>query len=191
MLTTTPLISRLVPPIQPIHPIPQVSLQENLKNPFRSGRVDISVGKTTYEHLTQAFIMIDHLDWLFRLKPSFVMLFPSEKALQKDGDRTNITVLYPKEADTNVEFNILSEGRAYLSTYFFGEPKEDRTFDFFFRFFEVGFRMTAFEDLDKSIFRLYEGTEISISSEKYKHPSILSGDTGGELKVRARVSRKN
>lgn len=185
MLVLSPLIQRCAPPP------PVVTLQENIPNPFRTGKVTVSVGKTTYENLTQAFIMLDKLDWLFRLKPSFVMLFPSEKALREDGDKTNTTIIYPKVADTEMDFNILTEGKAHLTTYFFGEPKKGRTFDLYFRFFEIGFRLTDFTGLEKSIFRFYEGTEISISSETYKHPTIITGNTGDEFKCRARVTRKN
>ena len=186
------LISHNTTKVQPVFPVQnKVMVQENVVNPFRSGTVKISVGKTTYQRLTQAFIMIDNLDWLFRLKPSFVMLMPSEKALLNNGDRTNIVILYPRYADQELEFNVLSKGKASLRTYFFGEPKEDRMFDLFFRFFETGFKLSHFEGLEKSIFKFHNGTELKISSEKYRHPTIITGNTNGEFKVNARISREN
>ena len=170
-------------------PLVFYDLQENIVNPFRSGKVKISVGKTSYEGLTQTFVMIDELSWLFRLKPSFVMLFPSEKALNTQGG-TNVNIIYPKYADKNMEFNVLSSGTADLRTYFFGEPKEDRSFDMYYRFFEVGFKLFNFKGLDDSLLKLKSSTEISISSKDYEHPSFVSGKTE-KFKVRARASRKN
>ena len=78
-------------------------LNENIINPLRTspGRVNISVGKTTYDKFTQYFLMIDNLAWLFRLDPSFVMLFPSYKALSKDGDTTNCTKIIVQKIKYN------------------------------------------------------------------------------------------
>lgn len=132
--------------------------------------------------------MIDELAWIFRLKPSFVMLFPDEKALTSPGDKTNTTILYPKYADQDLEFNVLSSGRAKLKTYFLGEPKEGRLFDIYFRFFETGFRLTNFTGLEDSIFKLTNKTELSISSEDYKHPSFVTGKTK-QFKVNGRIQR--
>lgn len=165
---------------------------ENIINPIRThiGRAKISVGKTTYDKLPQYFIMIDDLAWLFRVSPSFVMLFPSAADLDKDGDSANTFLVYPKYADKNLEFNVMAKGTADMRTYFFGEPKEGRLFDMFYRLFETGFKLYNFEGLEKSPLKLTSKTEISISSKDYEHPSIVSGDTK-KFKVRARVSRKN
>lgn len=79
---------------------------ENIINPLRNhiGKANISIGKTTYDKLTQFFIMIDNLAWLFKLSPSFVMLFPSEKALAKDGDNTNCTKIIVQKIKTIFNF---------------------------------------------------------------------------------------
>ena len=55
-----------------------IILNENIINPLRSGSIEISVGRTSIDGLGQASIMLDKMDWVFRLKPSFVMVFPSE-----------------------------------------------------------------------------------------------------------------
>lgn len=167
-------------------------LSENIINPLRTslGRVKISIGKTTYDKLTQSFLMINNLAWLFRLDPSFVMLFPSEKALSKDGDNTNCTIFYPKYADKNLEFNVQAKGTADMRTYFFGEPKEGRSFDMYYRLFETGFKLYNFKGLENSPLKLTGNTEISISSKDYEHPSFPGGNTK-HFKTRARVSRKN
>lgn len=165
---------------------------ENVINPLRThlGRAKISIGKTTYDKLPQYFIMIDNLSWLFRVSPSFVMLFPSAADLAKDGDSANTFIVYPKYADKNLEFNVLAKGTADMRTYFFGEPKEGRFMDFYYRLFETGFKLYNFEGLEKSPLKLKPETEISISSKDYEHPSFPSGDTK-HFKVRARVTRKN
>ena len=167
-------------------------LSENIINPLRTspGKVNISVGRTTYDKFTQYFLMIDNLSWLFRLDPSFVMLFPSYKALSKDGDTTNCTIIYPKYADKNLAFNVDAKGTADMRTYFFGEPKEGRFMDMYYRLFETGFKLYNFKGLDDSPLKLTSKTEISISSKDYEHPSFPSGDTK-RFKTRARVNRKN
>lgn len=165
-------------------------LEENIKNPLRSGKVKISIGKTTYKDRSSTFLMIDNLAWMFRFNPSFVLIFPTEKALQKDDDMTNATLIYPKFASKNMEFNKLHNGTAYLTTYFFGEPKEDRSFDWFYRFSEYGFRLSDFKGLEDSILKLNSDTTLHISSRDYEHPTFVSGETK-DFKVYARVNRKN
>lgn len=165
-------------------------LSENISNPLRSGKVKISVGKTSNNQLTQYYIMIDDLDWLMRLKPSFVMLFSDESVFSHSGDKTNTIVVYPRYANKNMEFTTLAKGTADLTTYFFGNPKDNRTFDWYYRLFEIGFKLTNFKGLEKAIFKLGKNTIVNITSKDYKHPDIFTGKTS-KFKIRARVSREN
>lgn len=169
-----------------------ITLTENLLfNPFRSGRIDISVAKTTFEGHTVTCLILDNLEWLFKLKPSFAMIIPSEKALDKDGASTNSIIIYPKFARNNMNFKILSRGTAKVQTDFFGTPKKDRLFDFYFRFFETGFELTDFKGLEDSDLKLTPSTKLEITSSQYKHPKMTNGDYGdkSDFKVYARVKR--
>lgn len=165
------------------------TITENILVPWRTGNVDISIGKTSYNGLTQCFLMIDNLSWLFRLKPSFVFLFPSFKSLSNDGSKTNIEIFYPRYADKNMEFKKLNSGTASLKTYFFGHPKDDRSFDFYYRFFENGFTLTNFKNLDSSELNLTSETSLEISSKDYKDPDFMSGNNT-KFKIKARIQRK-
>lgn len=89
-----------------------------------------------------------------------------------------------------MEFNVIAKGTADMRTYFFGEPKEGRTFDMYYRLFETGFKLYNFEGLENSPLKLTSETEISISSKDYEHPKFSTGETL-RFKVRARVNRKN
>ena len=169
-----------------------ITLTENLLyNPFRSGRIDISVAKTTFEGHTVTCLILDNMEWLFKLKPSFVMILPSEKALDRDGSSTNTTIIYPKFAQKNMNFKILSRGSARVKSDFFGTAKEGRTFDFYYRFFETGFELTEFEGLENSDLKLKPKTKLEVSSSDYSHPSMITGNYGKEsdFKVFARVKR--
>lgn len=163
---------------------------ENVINPIRSGSIKLSVGRTTYNDHTYAYIMMDNLDWIFRFKPSFVMLFPSEESLNSENKKSNAIIVYPKNASRRMEFNELGSGTAKLKTYFFGNEKKDRAFDLYYRFFEIGFTLSKIDNLDKSIFKLNKNTIIEISSEDYTHPTVFTGKTD-ELIASARVVRVN
>lgn len=166
-------------------------LNENIVNPFRSGKVSIKIGTTTYKNLNHDFIMLDNMEWLFKLKPSFVILLPKNSDITKKNSKLNVEIIYPKQASTKMNFNIVSSGSADLNTYFFGNEKEDRSFDFYYRFFETGFTLTNFQNLEKSPLKFSNNTKLSISSQEYRHPSIVTGDTNGVFSVNARLNRIN
>lgn len=167
-----------------------IVLEENVVNPLRSGSIDISVGRTTTNGLGQAYIMLDNMEWVFRLKPSFVMIFPSEESINRKNSRSNATIIYPKHAGKEMEFDEFAKGTARLKTYFFGNDKTSRQFDLYYRFFEIGFSIDKISGLDKSIFRLNADTKLEISSSNYVHPSIVLGKTP-DIIASARVVRYN
>ena len=167
-----------------------IILSENVVNPLRTGSIKVSVGRTTTDGLSQAYIMLDDMEWVFRLKPSFVMLFPSEESINRKNAKTNATIVYPKYANKNMEFEEFASGTASLKTYFFGNEKEKRQFDLYYRFFEIGFSLYDFKGLEKSIFKINSDTKIEVSSSNYVHPSIVSGKTP-DIIASARIVRHN
>lgn len=168
----------------------RIILNENIINPLRSGSIEISVGRTSIDGLGQAYIMLDKMDWVFRLKPSFVMVFPSEESINRKNAKTNATIIYPKYANKELEFDEFAKGTARLKTYFFGNEKMSRQFDLYYRFFEIGFSIDKITGLDKSIFKLNQDTKLEISSSDYVHPSIIAGKTS-DIIASARVVRYN
>ena len=164
-------------------------LYENIINPLRCGHISIKVGKTTYNDLDQTFIMLNDLDWMFTLNPSFVLLFQSANALDKPS-KTNVTVLYPKKASIELNFNVLSSGSCDVSTYIFGEEKSDRPFDAYYRLFETGFRLYNFKGLEKSLLKIKPETVLHISSKDYEHPHFITGDNK-TFSCKARIEREN
>ena len=164
-------------------------LYENVINPLRCGHISIKVGKTTYNDLDQTFIMLSDLDWMFKLNPSFALLFQSANALDKPG-KTNVTVLYPKKANIEMNFNVLSSGSCDARTYFFGEEKSDRSFDLFYRLFETGFRLYNFKGLEDSLLKIKPETVLHISSKEFEHPTFITG-SNKTFSCKARVEREN
>ena len=71
------------------------------------------------ENLNHDFIMLDNMEWLFKLKPSFVILLPKNSDITKKNSKLNVEIIYPKQASTKMNFNIVSSGSADLNTYFF------------------------------------------------------------------------
>ena len=69
-------------------------LNENIVNPFRSGKVSIKIGTTTYKNLNHDFIMLDNMEWLFKLKPSFVILLPKNSDITKKNSKLNVEIIY-------------------------------------------------------------------------------------------------
>ena len=153
--------------------------------PWRSGQIDFAIGETTYNGLRYDCLILDKLNWLLQLNPSFMFLIPKLEKLDEAGDSTNGFIIVAKEAQQQ-GYTIREQGSCEVTTYFFGRPKSDRDFDWFYRLFEEGFRLHDFEDIES----LNNDTILDISTKGYKNPSIISGKVSEDkLMLKARITR--
>jgi len=119
-------------------------VQESI--PWRSGKVPIEIGKTSFTGVSQDCIVLNNLQFLFKMNPSFMVIVPEMNLLEEVGGGTNGTLILAVEAQ-QMEFRSLEQGKCKAKTYFFGRPKSDRTMDWYLRMYEKGFSIQNMEGL--------------------------------------------
>ena len=143
-----------------------------------------------YKGLSEYCFVMDELKWLGKLSPSFLLIVPNLENLTETNKGTNGTIIYPKPAQTTLNYHTLIKGKANLYSYFFGREKPGRTFDLIFRLFEEGFSLDNFKGFEaNSPLILTKDSEISISTKGYKHPSIITGKVKDTETIPARILR--
>ena len=160
-------------------------LQEAI--PWRSGKIPIELGKTSYQNLKQDCLILNELK-LIHLKPTFMIVIPDISALAEQTGGTNGMLLISAEGQ-QMEYKVTESGMCRASTYFFGRPKEGRTADWFFRMFEKGFSVEKFSGL-----RTFpETAKLEISVAKAAQRSRVQTAKGPRmrkaLKIPCRIKR--
>ncbi len=151
----------------------------------------LQIGQIDYKGLKQHCFILDNLKWLGKLSPSFLLLIPNIKNLINKGKGTNGLIIYPKPAQTQLNFNAISTGTIDLYSYFFGREKPGRTLDLIYRLFEEGFSFENFKGFENdSILPLPNDAVISISTKGYKHPNIITGNLQDSKPITARILRE-
>ncbi len=159
--------------------------------PWRNKKqTKLEIGQIDYKGLKQHCFIVDELKWLGKLSPSFLVIVPNLKNLSTTNKGTNGIIVYPKPAQTELNYNSVASGTAHLYSYFFGREKPGRTFDLIYRMFEEGFSLENFKGFENnSILPLNKNSEISISTKGYKHPNIITGKTIDAKPINARLLR--
>jgi len=115
--------------------------------PWRSGRVSIDYGETSIKGLKQRCLVLNNLKFIMKLNPSLMLIIPEIEVLQRVGGGTNGYLVTARKAQ-QLEYSKLESGQCKTYTYFFGRPKEGRTFDWYQRIFERGFSIENITGLD-------------------------------------------
>jgi len=164
----------------------------NVKVPWRSGNIKLTLGKTSlHDGLPMKDCMVlNNISMVATLNPSFMFCLENFSFLENIGDGCNGFIIASQRAD-QLEYKKSEDGSCQVSTYFFGLPKEGRLFDWLYRLFEHGFRLSNFKGFTNPIFNSDTIIDISCKKKDYKHPGLFIGsvDESTPFKSNARIRR--
>ncbi len=158
------------------------SYQQNIlmeSIPWRNGIVQFAIGETILDNTPMDCFIINNIEWLFKLNPSFMLCLPKDPrinepfaSINRKGSETNGIIIVSSEAQ-HLGYSKIDSGLCKAKTYFFGRKKPERTFDLFFRLVERGFSISDIEGI-----KLFDGTEIfdiTTNKKDYSKSSFITG----------------
>jgi len=155
--------------------------------PWRSGKIPLSIGRTSINGLNQDCFILNNLKFVFKLTPSFLFVVPKMELLHKVGNGTNGWIIVARKAQ-ELEYETTESGDCYGYTYFYGRGKPGRTFDLYFRMFERGFSLEEFEGF--SMFNNNAVLDISCKKEDYSKSTLILGRQEREIDPEAEEKAK-
>ncbi len=148
--------------------------------PWRNGQINFSIGRASLNNLTMDCFILNDLDWVMKLNPSFMVCFPVDQnsetpfsTIIDNGSSTNAIIIVSKQAQ-NMGYSKSDSGTCLAKTYFFGRRAPDRTFDLYFRLFERGFSISQIEGV--KLFSSDSQFDITTSKEDYSKSSVFTGN---------------
>jgi len=175
-----------------------ISIYENMdliveSIPWRSGQIDLAVGRTTIKGNNYDCFLLNDLKFFFKLNPTFMFCVPASNTvdappfvnLKKPGSGANGYIVVANEAQ-NLGYSKDYMGTCRAKTYFMGRKKEGRFLDILQRVFERGFSIDKIKGI--KIFNGSELFEISCKKADFSHSSMILGRKGRSILIPFDVS---
>jgi len=151
-----------------------IEANDQTKNriPWRSGKIPFIYGATDLKGLSQKCLILNDLKFIMKLKPSLMLVIPKIEILKKVGGGTNGWLITARKAQ-DLEYTKIKQGSCDAKTYFFGRPRQGRTFDWIQRIGERGFSIENIDGI--GIFPKNSQLDFTVSKKDYSMSSFFSG----------------